>query len=463
MPNDSFDLVVIGAGTAGYSAALRSAQLDKRVALVERDDRLGGTCLLRGCIPTKALLQSAAVMDQINRSDEWGIKASGEPDWSGVQSFKQKVVDKLVNGLTSLVKARKIEVVKGKGRLAEPTKVDVAANGGTRSLEAEHVVLATGSFAKLLPGMEISERVITSDQALGLDRIPSSAVVIGAGAVGLEFASVYRSFGAEVTVVEALPRLAPLEDEDISKEIERAFRKRGIQTRAGAKVQDVSEGGEGVTVTFEAGGKTEKVEAEICLVAVGRGAITDDLGFEETGIELDRAFVRVNGQLRTTADKVWAVGDVAATPFQLAHVAFAEGIAVAERIAGQDVPEIDYAGIPRVTYCTPEVASVGLTEAQARERGHDVEVEKLSLQGIGKANIVGEGGLCKLVAEKGGPVLGVHLVGPHVTDLIAEGMLITNWEAVPAEVAALIHPHPSLSEAIGEAHLALAGKPLHSM
>jgi dihydrolipoamide dehydrogenase len=463
MPNDSFDVIVIGAGTGGYSAALRAAQLDKRVSLVERDDRLGGTCLLRGCIPTKALLQSAAVMDQINRSDEWGIKASGEPDWSGVQSFKQKVVDKLVNGLTGLVKARKIELVKGQGRLTGPTKVDVDANGGTRSLKAEHVVLATGSFAKLLPGMEISERVITSDQALELDRIPSSAVVIGAGAVGLEFASVYRSFGAEVTVVEALPRLAPLEDEDISKEIERAFRKRGIQTRAGAKVQDVSEGGEGVTVTFEAGGKTEKVEAEICLVAVGRGAITDDLGLEETGVELDRAFVKVNGQLRTTADKVWAVGDVAATPFQLAHVAFAEGIAVAERIAGQEVPEIDYVGIPRVTYCTPEVASVGLTEAQARERGHDVEVEKLSLQGIGKANIVGEGGLCKLVAEKGGPVLGVHLVGPHVTDLIAEGMLITNWEAVPAEVAALIHPHPSLSEAIGEAHLALAGKPLHSM
>jgi dihydrolipoamide dehydrogenase len=463
MPNDSFEVVVVGAGTGGYSAALRAAQLGKRVALVERDDRLGGTCLLRGCIPTKALLQSAAVMDEINRSDEWGIKASGEPDWSGVQSFKQKVVDKLVNGLTGLVKARKIEVVKGTGRLASPTKVDIEGNGGSRSLQADHVVLASGSFAKLLPGMEISTRIITSDQALELDRIPSSAVVIGAGAVGLEFASVYRSFGADVTVVEALPRLAPLEDEDISKEIERAFRKRGIQTRAGAKVQDVSEGGEGVTITFEAGGKTEKVEAEICLVAVGRGAITDDLGLEDAGIELDRGFVKVNGQLRTAADTVWAVGDVAATPFQLAHVAFAEGIAVAERIAGEEVAEIDYVGIPRVTYCSPEVASVGLTEAQARERGLDVEIEKLNLQGIGKANIVGEGGLCKLVAEKGGPVLGVHLVGPHVTDLIAEGMLITNWEAVPAEVAALIHPHPSLSEAIGEAHLALAGKPLHSM
>jgi dihydrolipoamide dehydrogenase len=464
MPNDSFDVVVLGAGTGGYSAALRAAQLDKRVALVERDDRLGGTCLLRGCIPTKALLQSAAVMDEINRSDDWGIKASGEPDWSGVQSYKQKVVDKLVNGLTGLVKARKIEVIKGTGRLTSPTKVDVQTDGGSRSLEAQHVVLGTGSYAKLLPGLEISEHIITSDQALELDRIPSSAVVIGAGAVGLEFASVYRSFGAEVTLVEALPRLAPLEDEDVSKELERTFRKRGIQTRTGAKVQDVAEAGEGVTVTFEAGGKTEKVEAEICLVAVGRGAVTDGLGLEEAGIELDRGFVKVNGQLRTSAENVWAVGDAAATPFQLAHVAFAEGLAVAGRIGGQEVPDIDYMGIPRVTYCSPEVASVGLTEEQARERGHELDVEKYSLQGLGKANIIGEGGMCKVIAEKGGgPVLGVHMIGPHVTDLIAEAMLIVNWEAVPKEVAALIHPHPSLSEAIGEAHLSLAGQPLHSM
>jgi dihydrolipoamide dehydrogenase len=464
MPNDSFDVVVVGAGTGGYSAALRAAQLDKRVALVERDDRLGGTCLLRGCIPTKALLHSAAVMDQINRSDDWGIKASGEPDWSGVQSYKQKVVDKLVNGLTGLVKARKIEVVKGRGRLTSPTKVDVETDGASRSLEGQHVVLGTGSYPKLLPGLEISEHIITSDQALELDRIPSSAVVIGAGAVGLEFASVYRSFGAEVTVVEALPRLAPLEDEEVSQELERTFRKRGIQTRTGAKVQDVAEAGEGVTVTFEAGGKTEKMEAEICLVAVGRGAVTDGLGLEEAGIELDRGFVKVNGQLRTSAENVWAVGDAAATPFQLAHVAFAEGLAVAGRIGGQEVPDIDYMGIPRVTYCHPEVASVGLTEEQARERGHELDVERYNLQGLGKANIVGEGGMCKVIAEKGGgPVLGVHMIGPHVTDLIAEAMLIVNWEAVPKEVAALIHPHPSLSEAIGEAHLSLAGQPLHSM
>jgi dihydrolipoamide dehydrogenase len=281
--------------------------------------------------------------------------------------------------------------------------------------------------------------------------------------VGLEFASLYRSFGADVTVLEALPRIAPLEDEEMSKEVGRAFRKRGIQAFAGARVQGIDEVGDAVKVVYEVGGESKTVTADVCLVAVGRGPVTDGLGVEQANVELDRGFVKVDGRLQSTAPHVWAVGDVAATPLQLAHVAFTEGIAVAERIAGIQVPEIDYTGIPRVTYCTPEVASVGLTEAQAVERGHEVDVEKLNFQAIGKANIVGEGGIVKLVADKGGgPVLGVHLVGPHVTDLIAEAMLITNWEAVPSEVAALIHPHPTLSEAIGEAHLALAGKPLHT-
>jgi dihydrolipoamide dehydrogenase len=456
---DAFDVIVVGAGTGGYSCALRAAQLGKRVALVERDERLGGTCLLRGCIPTKALLQSAAVMDQVRRADEWGITASGEPDWPGVQAFKKKIVDKLVGGLTSLVKARKIEVVHGTGTLAAPNALEVDG----RRLEAPAVVIATGSYPKLLPGMEITERIITSDQALTLDRIPSSAVVIGAGAVGLEFASLYRSFGAEVTVVEALDRLAPLEDEDISKEVARTFRKRGITAHAGASVKDVSEAGEGVTITFEAGGGSQQVQADICLVAVGRGPITDGAGLEDVGVELDRGYVKVNGHMQTSVDGVWSIGDACTSPFQLAHVSMAEGVATAERIAGQEVPELDYAGVPRVTFSTPEISSVGLTEAQARERGHDVEIERYSMQGLGKANIVGEGGSAKVVAEKDGPVLGVHLIGPHVTDLIAEAMLITNWEAMPAEVAALIHPHPTLSEAIGESHLALAGKPLHSL
>jgi dihydrolipoamide dehydrogenase len=455
--SDAYDVVVIGAGTGGYSCALRCAQLGKRVALVERDERLGGTCLLRGCIPTKALLQSAAVMDAVNRSDEWGIKASGEPDWPAMQAFEAKIVDKLVKGVTGLVTARSIDVVRGTATLLPGPRVDVDG----RVLEATDVVVATGSQPRLLPGLEVTERVITSDQALWYPRIPSSAVIVGAGAIGLEFASLYRSFGAQVTLLEMLPRLAPLEDEDLSKEIARAFRKRGIKGVPGASVQAVKEAGEGVEVTFEAGGKTETVAADVCLVAVGRGPVTAGLGLEEVGVELDHGFVKVDGQLRSSVPNVWAVGDVAATPLQLAHVAFTEGYAVAERIAGHAVPEIDYDGIPRVTYCTPEIASVGLAEAAAIERGHEVDVERFNFQGVGKANIVGEGGLVKVVAEKDGPVLGVHMVGPHVTDLVAEAMLIVDWEAMPADVAALIHPHPSLSEAIGEAHLALAGKPLH--
>lgn len=454
---DAYDVAVIGAGTGGYSCALRLAQLGKRVALVERDDRLGGTCLLRGCIPTKALLQSAAVMDAVNRSEEWGVKASGEPDWPQIRAFEDKIVDKLVKGVTGLLKGRKIEVVQGTAKLLPGPKVEVDG----RTIEVTEVVLATGSRPRLLPGLEVSERIITSDQALW-NPAPSSAVIIGAGAIGLEFASFYRSFGAEVTVLEMLPALAPLEDADVSKEIARAFRKRGITGVPGASVKEVKDTGAGIEVTYEAKGKAETVAADVCLVAVGRGPVTEGLELETAGVELDRGFVKVDAQLKTSAPHVWAVGDVAATPLQLAHVSFTEGYAVAERIAGIDVPEIDYTGIPRVTYCTPEIASVGLTEAQAVERGHEVDVEVFNFQGVGKANILAEGGIVKIVATKGGgPVLGVHMVGPHVTDLIAESMLIVNWEAVPAEVAALFHPHPSLSEAVGEAHLALAGKPLH--
>jgi dihydrolipoamide dehydrogenase len=456
---DAYDVVVIGSGTGGYSCALRSAELGKRVALVERDGRLGGTCLLRGCIPTKALLRSAEVLDTVNRAEEWGVKASGSADWDAVKAFEDRMVDKLVSGVTSLIKARKVNVVQGTAVLRSGTSVSVDGN----DLSAADVVIATGSSPKLLPGVSITDRIITSDQALTYPSIPTSAVVIGAGAVGLEFASLYRSLGAEVTVLEALDRIAPLEDEDISKELGRAFRKRGIQAFANARVKSIDEVGDAVKVVYELAGESKTVTADVCLVAVGRGPVTDGLEVEQAGIELDRGFVKVEGQLHTTAPHVWAVGDVAATPLQLAHVAFTEGIAVAERIAGIEVPEIDYAGIPRVTYCTPEVASVGLTEAQALERGHEVQVERLNFQAIGKANIVGEGGIVKVMADKdGGPVLGIHMVGPHVTDLIAEAMLITNWEAVPAEVAALIHPHPTLSEAIGEAHLALAGKPLHT-
>lgn len=455
-----YDVVVIGAGTGGYSTALRAAQLGERVALVEKDDRLGGTCLIRGCIPTKALLQSAAVMDTVERAADWGVKASGEPDWSAIVAFEESMVDKLVSGLTGLVRMRGIDVLTGAARLLPGPAVEV---GGDR-IDAADVVIATGSRPKLLPGVEIGPRVITSDQALRYDRLPSSAIVIGAGAVGLEFASFYRSFGADVTVLEALPTVAPLEDPDISAALARAFRKRGIATAAGAAVGAIRDTGDSVEVRYSIDGGERTVEADICLVAVGRGPVTDGLGLDAAGVALhEKGFVVVDDLLRTTVEHVWAVGDVAATPLQLAHVAFTEGIAVAERIAGIDVPPIDYAVIPRVTYSSPEIASVGITEAQARESGREIAVEKLDLRAIGKANILGEGGSVKVVAEAdGGRVLGVHMIGPHVTDLIAEGMLITAWEATADDVAALIHPHPTLSEGLGEAMLALAGKPLHT-
>ena len=457
---DAYDVAVVGAGTGGYATALRAAQIGKRVALVERDDRLGGTCLIRGCIPTKALLRSAEVMDTVNRASEWGVKAAGEPDWDAIRRFEDSIVDKNVKGLTGLVKARGIDVVHGSARLLTGPALEVDG----RRVEAADVVIATGSYPRMLPGTEGSGRVLTSDQALWLDRIPASAVVIGAGAVGLEFASMYRSFGAEVTVLEALPRLAPLEDEEVSKEIARALRKRGITTAAGAVVRSVADTGDAAEVTYEVGDAATTVTADICLIAVGRGPVTQDLGLEEAGVALnEKGYVTVDDLLRTTADHVWAVGDVAATPLQLAHVSFDEGYAVAERIAGEDVPPIEYANVPKVTYCTPEMASVGLTEAQARERGLDVETVKLDFRAIGKANIVGEGGFVKVVASAGGgAVLGVHMIGPHVTDLIAEAMLITNWEATALEAAAMHHPHPTLSEGIGEAMLKLAGKPLHS-
>jgi dihydrolipoamide dehydrogenase len=398
-------------------------------------------------------------MDTVNHAADWGIKASGEPDWSAVVEFENRIVDKIVRGLTGLVKQRNIEVVQGTARLV-PGGVDV--NG--RRIDAGDIVIATGSRPRPLPGVELTPRVITSDEALWYDRIPTSAIVIGAGAVGLEFASLYRSLGADVTLLEALPRLAPLEDEDLSKEIARSFRKRGIASAARASVTAIRDNGETVDVTYESEGKTNTTTAELCLVAIGRGPVTEGLGLDDVGVRLnEKGFVEVDGELRTSASRIWAVGDVAATPLQLAHVAFTEGLAVAERIVGHTIPTVDYVNIPRVTYCTPEIASVGLTEAQASEQGREIITERLDFRAIGKANIVGEGGFVKLVAEaNGGPVLGVHMIGPHVTDLISEAMLITNWEAVPTEVAALIHPHPTLSEAIGEAHLALAGMPFHS-
>ncbi|MFE6389050.1 dihydrolipoyl dehydrogenase [Nocardiopsis dassonvillei] len=449
----TFDLVVLGGGSGGYAAALRAAELDMSVVLIEKD-KLGGTCLHRGCIPTKALLHSAEVADSAKESENFGVKATFEGiDIQAVHTYKDKVIGGLFKGLTGLVKSRKITVVEGEGKLTG--KDEVTVDGAV--YKGRNILLATGSKPKTL-GLDIDgEKVMTSDQALNLDRVPESVIVLGGGVIGVEFASVWRSYGADVTIVEALPHLVPVEEESSSKLLERAFRKRKIKYELGTPFESVKTTDSGVTVTLK-GGKT--LEAEVLLVAIGRGPVSEGLGYEEQGITLDRGFVQVDENLHTGVGNVYAVGDLIPT-LQLAHVGFAEGIFVAEHIAGQNPPAIDYDGVPRVIYCEPEVASVGLTTKVAKERGHDVVEMNYSLAGNGKSQILQTQGAVKVIAEKDGPVLGVHMVGSRVGELIAEGQLIYNWEALPSEVAQLIHPHPSQSEALGEAHLALAGKPLH--
>jgi len=454
-----FDIVVLGGGSGGYACALRAVELGKSVALIERD-RLGGTCLNRGCIPTKALLHAAEVADQTREAATFGIKATFEGiDLPGVNAYKDKIVSTTVKGLTGLIKSKGITIIEGEGRLTGPTTVRVTgASGEVSDLEGQHIVLATGSAPKSLPGLDIDgERVISSDHALVLDRVPASVVILGGGVIGVEFASVWRSFGAEVTIVEALPHLLPLEEETSSKRLERAFRKRGIKYELGTRFESVKPTPGGVSVTLE-GGKA--LDAELLLVAVGRGPVSDGIGLAEVGVEVERGFVKVDEFCRTNVPTISAVGDLIQTP-QLAHVGFAEGILVAERLGGLTPPPIDYDGVPRITYSDPEVASVGITTATARERGYEINEVTYDLAGNPKSKILGTQGEVKVIAAVDGPVLGIHMVGARVGELITEGQLIYNWEALPSEVAQLIHAHPTQSEAVGEAHLALAGKPLH--
>ena len=455
--DDTFDLVVLGAGSGGYSCALRAAQLGLSVALVEKD-RLGGTCLHVGCIPTKALLHAAEVADAARESAHVGINATFEGvDMTGVHRYKDGVVGRLHKGLAGLVKSRGITVVEGHGRLVGPRTVEVAG----RRLTGRHLVLATGSRSRSLPGLEPDgERILTSDHALTLDRVPDSVVVVGGGVIGCEFASVWRSFGAEVTIVEALPRLVPAEDEASSKALERAFRKRGITARTGVGFAGLEHTEKGVRLTLA---DDSTLEADIVLVAVGRGPVTEDLGFAEQGITLDRGFVVTDDRCRTGVEGVYAVGDIV-PGLQLAHRGFAQGLFVAEDIAGLAPRPIDEATIPRVTYCEPEVASVGLTEAAARETyGEDaVSTVTYDLAGNGKSQILRTQGFVKLVRTVDGPVVGVHLVGARVGEMISEAQLIVGWEAHPEDVAPLLHAHPTQGEALGEAHLALAGSPLHA-
>jgi dihydrolipoamide dehydrogenase len=442
------DIVILGGGSGGYAAALRSAELGKSVVLIERD-KVGGTCLHRGCIPTKALLHAGEVADFARESAQFGVNATFEGiDMAGVHKYKDGVINKNYKGLQGLIASRGIVTVEGDGRLVGPRTVAVGGDTYTGT----NVILATGSYSRTLPGLQIDgQRVITSEHALQLDHVPASAIVLGGGVIGVEFASAWKSFGTAVTIVEALPHLVPLEDEANSKLLERAFRRRGIDFKLGARFQSVEATESGVRVTLE-GGAT--LDAELLLVAVGRGPTSAGLGYEEQGITLDRGCVVVDEYCRTAVPGVYAVGDLIPT-LQLAHVGFAEGILVAEHIAGLPVTPIDYAGVPRITYSSPEVASVGLTEAQAAAKYGAEHIKTLTydLSGNGKSAI--------LQTKGDGPVVGIHIVGDRVGELIAEAQLIYNWEALPGEVAQLIHPHPTQSEAIGEAHLALAGKPLH--
>ena len=460
----SFDLIVLGAGSGGYACALRAAQLGFSVALVEKD-KVGGTCLHRGCIPTKAMLHAAEVADSVRNGSQFGVHAAiDKVDLAGVVSYADSVVGRIYRGVSGLISARQITVVQGAGQLTKSDGRPIVTVGD-QTYQATNLVLATGSFARSLPGLEIDgTKILTSEQALRLDRLPTSAIVLGGGVIGVEFASAWRSFGVDVTIVEALPRLVSGEDSSISAALERAFRKREISVITGTAMSACRTAESGVRIELADG---QQLEAELMLVAVGRGPQTSGLGFQEAGVELDDGFVRVNERLETSIPNVYAVGDVV-SGLQLAHRGFAHGIFVAEEIAHQagvleqaPTPIIDL-GVPRVTYCDPEIASVGLNEDEARTRFGDVETLAYDLSGNGKSQILKTRGLVKLVRKPSGPVVVVHMIGARVSELVGEAQLITNWDAFPTDVAGLIHAHPTQNEALGEAHLALAGKPLHS-
>lgn len=457
MVTHTFDVVILGAGSGGYAAALRSAELGKTVALIEKD-KVGGTCLHRGCIPTKALLHSAEVADTVRAAAQYGISAEfGGIDAAGVTAYRAGIVAKKHKGLEGLISARGITTISGAGRLNPDRTVSV----GDEIYAGTDVIIATGSYSRTLPGLEIGGRVLTSEQALELDEIPSSVLILGGGVIGVEFASVWRSFGAEVTIIEGFDHLVPNEDLAVSKGLERAFRRRGIQQKLGVRFQSVTQSDSGVEVTLDNGAT---LAGDYLLVAVGRGPATADLGLEEAGLTLDRGFVVVDDDRRTGVPGVWAVGDI--TPgLQLAHRGFQHGIAVAERIAGQSPVNIPDIHVPKVTYSHPEVASIGLTEAQAAEiHGSDaVKAYEFNLAGNAKSEIIGTGGFIKVVRQIDGPVLGVHMLGDRVGELITEGQLAVVWEAFPEDIAPLLHAHPTQSEALGEAFMALAGKPLHAL
>jgi dihydrolipoamide dehydrogenase len=463
---DSFDLTIIGSGPGGYVAAIRAHQLGLKTALVERSPLLGGTCLHIGCIPTKALLHSAEVLETVRDAARFGV-TTGEVrlDLAGAHKHKSDVVRRLAKGIEYLMKKNAITVFQGHGRLKGPGMVEVSGGqGGARSISTRHVILATGSVPKMLPGLKVDgTRVITSNEALGLEFVPKTLLVLGAGAVGVEFASIDSRFGSAVTLVEMLPRVLPLEDEEISAELQKAFKKRGIEVRVATRVENVKVGAKGVEVqvTSEKAGK-ETLKAEVLLVAVGRRPLIDDLGIEGTGVEIERGFVKVDGRMKTGAPGVYAIGDLVATP-AYAHVASHEGIVAVEAIAGKEPEPIDYDRVPNCTFSDPEVASIGLTEAAARARGHKVRVGRFPFSALGRAGILGaQEGFVKLVGdERYDELLGIHMIGPRVTEMVGEAGMALRLESTVEDLFHAIHAHPTLSEALGEAALNLHGRGIH--
>lgn len=450
-----FDILVLGGGSGGYAAALRAVQLGLTVGLVEKA-KLGGTCLHNGCIPTKALLHSAELADHARDSAKYGVNVTLDSiDINAVNAYKDGIIAGKYKGLQGLIKSKGITVIEGEGKLQGTDTIDV---NGT-AYKGKNIVLATGSYSRTLPGLELGGKVITSDQALTMDTIPKSAIILGGGVIGVEFASVWKSFGVDVTIVEGLPSLVPNEDATIVKNFERAFKKRGIKFSTGVFFQGVEQNNDGVKVTL-VDGKT--FEADLLLVAVGRGPVTANLGYEEAGVTIDRGFVITNERLHTGVGNIYAVGDIV-PGVQLAHRGYQQGIFVAEEIAGLKPVIVEDINIPKVTYSEPEIATVGYTEKAAKEKfGEDqVQTQEYNLAGNGKSSILGTSGLVKLVRQKDGPVVGVHMIGARMGEQVGEAQLIVNWEAYPEDVAQLVHAHPTQNESLGEAHLALAGKPLH--
>ena len=467
MANEQFDVTIIGSGPGGYVAAIRAGQLGLKAAIVEKDTRLGGTCTLRGCIPTKQMLMSAHILEQMKAAADFGVQASGiQLAFADVQKRKDKVVLKSVKGIEYLMKKNKVTVFKGTAKLALPGRVEVTdAEGKKQILESKNIIIATGSVVRPIPGFETDgKQVVSSDHILELKDVPKSLIVMGSGAVGVEFASVYSRFGAETTIVELLPRLVPLEDEEVSKELEKSFRKRGIKSLVDTKLEKMEKTPTGVKVSGKNGkGEAVTLEAEMLLVAVGRMPYTQGLGLEGTKIEVERGFIKVDEYQQTAEKGVYAIGDVVPTPL-LAHLASKEGIVAVEHMAGRkDVRPINLRLVPNCTYCDPEIGSVGLTEAKAKEQGYDVKVGRFPFSASGKARIIGEEeGFVKIVSEaKYDEILGVHIIGPHATELIAEACVAMQLESTAEELGRTMHAHPTVSEAVMEAAEGVHGLAVH--